>query len=176
MRSARIGREIEMMAQDPIPGIIVWPRESIELEVLDVIMKGPEESPYENGTFKLEVRFPKRYPLDPPLVKFCTPVYHPNVDDQGRICLDSLKMPPKGGWLPALNVTQVLLQIRLLLSEPNPDDPLMVDISMLFKDHYETFHKNAQEHTRTHAKATTDARATDENPPPSKRIRIENVA
>lgn len=36
-----------------------------------------------------------RYPFQPPKVQFITPVYHPNIDNAGRICLDVLKMPPK---------------------------------------------------------------------------------
>ncbi len=32
--------------------------------------------------------------MEPPKMQFITPIYHPNVDDAGRICLDILKMPP----------------------------------------------------------------------------------
>ena len=57
-----------------------------------------------------------------------TPIYHPNIDAGGRICLDTLKMPPKGSWKPALNVPATLSMIRLLMAEPNADDGLVPDI------------------------------------------------
>ena len=65
----------------------------------------------------------------PPKVRFLTRVYHPNIDTAGRICLDLLKMPPSGSWRPLHNIASVLTSIRLLLSSPNPDDPLMIDIA-----------------------------------------------
>ena len=66
--------------------------------------------------------------MEPPKLRFLTPIYHPNIDSAGRICLDSLKMPPKGAWKPPLNLSTLLTTVQLLMSEPNPEDPLMTDI------------------------------------------------
>ena len=74
------------------------------------------------------VRAARRYPFEPPSVQFVTPIYHPNIDSSGRICLDTLNMPPKGAWKPSLNIPTVLSTVRLLLEHPNPDDGLMADI------------------------------------------------
>ncbi|KAL6187594.1 hypothetical protein ACLB2K_038992 [Fragaria x ananassa] len=68
-----------------------------------------------------------RYPFQPPSVTFGTPIYHPNIDTGGRICLDILNLDPEGAWQPSLNISTVLTSIGLLLSEPNPDDGLMCE-------------------------------------------------
>ena len=78
-------------------------------------LQGPESTPYENLTFKLAFTFPNNYPYAPPTVIFKTPIYHPNVDFSGRICLDILKEK----WSAVLNVMSVLLSLQSLLGEPN---------------------------------------------------------
>ena len=85
-----------------------------------VALSGPINSPYEGGIFYLEMFLTKEYPMKPPKCRFLTPIIHPNIDKLGRICLDVLK----DKWTPALTMTRVAVSIQLLLSDPNPDDPL----------------------------------------------------
>ena len=67
--------------------------------------------------------------MDPPLLKFVTKVYHPNIDSNtGLICLDVLKMPPHGKWRPTHKISSILTAIQQLLSDPNPYDPLDAEI------------------------------------------------
>jgi ubiquitin-conjugating enzyme E2 T len=89
----RLTKEIRMLANDPPPGVVCWPVEGVN-DRLEAQIQGPEETPYSEGTFLLEVSVPPRYPFEPPKVRFSTPIYHPNIDDGGRICLDTLKMQP----------------------------------------------------------------------------------
>lgn len=47
---------------------------------------------YDGKEYKLTLEFPSTYPHKPPVVRFKTPCYHPNVDGEGNICLDILKV------------------------------------------------------------------------------------
>ena len=64
---------------------------------------GPTESPYEGGVFILDMSFPLDYPFKPPKVTFVTKIFHVNVDNVGRICLDILN----DQWSPALTISKV---------------------------------------------------------------------
>merc|ERR1719473_1348232 len=115
----RITKETARLMQDPPPGVSATPFED-NLRYFNVIIAGPQESPYQGGIFQLELFLPADYPMVPPKVRFLTRIYHPNIDKLGRICLDILK----DKWSPALQIRTVLLSIQALMSAPNPDDPL----------------------------------------------------
>ena len=42
-------------------------------------LKGPPDTPYENGVFVIDIQIPEQYPLQPPVVRFETTIFHPNV-------------------------------------------------------------------------------------------------
>lgn len=55
-------------------------------------IEGGKGTMYEGLSYKLSLRFPMDYPFKPPLVKFETTCFHPNVDQFGNICLDILQV------------------------------------------------------------------------------------
>ena len=112
---------------------------------------GPEDSPFEKGVFLLLVNISGRYPFEPPRCRFVTPVYHPNIDSGGRICLDTLKSPPGGSWSPAVSLPSLLLSIRSLLASPNPDDGLVPEISELYKRNPKKWEEEARVRTERDA-------------------------
>ncbi|KAF8987345.1 Ubiquitin-conjugating enzyme E2 T [Haplosporangium bisporale] len=147
----RMRKELEELEDSPREGIVCYPIDD-NITHLQAEVSGPEDTPYFGGTFKIDIQIPERYPMEPPNCQFLTRVYHPNIDDQGRICLDILKKPPKGNWGPAMSVPTVLLSLRLLLANPNPDDPLLVEVAAEYKEHRELFRHKAAKYTQQYAK------------------------
>ncbi|KAI7892327.1 ubiquitin-conjugating enzyme/RWD-like protein, partial [Mucor mucedo] len=135
---------------DPPPGITCFPKDDVITD-LEAYIQGPPDSPYEAGLFKLSIQIPDRYPFQPPQIKFITTIYHPNIDDTGRICADILKTGEKGQWKPAINLGTALTSLRQLLAAPNPDDPLDADIAKEYQLDYPTFKRNAIEYTKKFA-------------------------
>eukprot|EP00041_Stephanoeca_diplocostata_P010673 m.169966 g.169966 ORF g.169966 m.169966 type:complete len:242 (+) comp18252_c0_seq3:285-1010(+) len=153
---ARMKRELSMLASDPPSGVSCWNVED-SLVDLEAQIIGTKGSVYEGGVFNLTIAIPQRYPFEPPRLKFITKIYHPNIDDGGRICLDLLKMPPAGSWKPALNISTVLTSLQLLMNEPNPDDALMATIAREFKHDRETYEATARQWCKKFATATASA-------------------
>jgi len=108
---------------------------------------GPKDSPYEGGIFMVSITFPPDYPFKPPQLKFTTKIYHCNISPDGDICLDILKSQ----WSPALTIIKVLLSVCSLLTDPNPDDPLVPSIATLFKEDKIEHDRRAQVYTLKYA-------------------------
>ncbi|CAG7878096.1 unnamed protein product, partial [Brassica rapa] len=108
---------------------------------------GPPDSPYAGGVFLVSIHFPPDYPFKPPKVSFKTRVYHPNINSNGSICLDILKEQ----WSPALTISKVLLSICSLLTDPNPDDPLVPEIAHMYKTDKSKYESTARSWTQKYA-------------------------
>jgi ubiquitin-protein ligase len=121
------------------------------------------DSPFQGGLFFLAIHFPTDYPFKPPKVNFTTRIYHPNINSNGSICLDILR----DQWSPALTISKgrlliirnggfqltiiVLLSICSMLTDPNPDDPLVPEIAHVYKTNRSKYEETAREWTRKYA-------------------------
>ncbi|KAG8348348.1 putative Ubiquitin conjugating enzyme [Trypanosoma vivax] len=105
------------------------------------VVAGPEATPWEGGLFKLLFEFTSEYPYAPPVVRFVTKVFHPNVYVDGKICLDTLKT----NWSPSLNVESLLLMIISLLSDPNPNSAANGEAAALYTQSRDQYDERVQQ-------------------------------
>ncbi|XP_054881847.1 ubiquitin-conjugating enzyme E2 C-like [Poeciliopsis prolifica] len=91
---------------------------------------GAQGTVYEGLRYRLSLDFPAGYPYQAPRVRFVTPCFHPNVDDQGAICLDILK----DKWSALYDVRSILLSVQSLLGEPNNESPLNTAAAELWEN------------------------------------------
>ncbi|KAE8358755.1 putative glutaryl-CoA dehydrogenase [Aspergillus caelatus] len=141
-----LGRAITGVQADPPSSCSAGPAGE-DLFHWQATIMGPGDSPYAGGVFFLTIHFPTDYPFKPPKVNFTTRIYHPNINSNGSICLDILR----DQWSPALTISKVLLSICSMLTDPNPDDPLVPEIAHVYKTDRARYEATAREWTRKYA-------------------------
>lgn len=99
------------------------------------IILGPEDTPYEDGTFSLVLMFDETYPQKPPNIKFISEMFHPNIYTNGELCLDMLK----NRWSPSYDILGILISIQSLLNDPNVLSPANVTAADLYQSDLKSY-------------------------------------
>lgn len=82
-RTRRIAKEIADIHSDQHSKIVVEPSDNADdLTHLRGQFLGPPDTPYEGATYFVDIKIPSEYPFRPPVMKFETKIWHPNVSSQ----------------------------------------------------------------------------------------------
>jgi len=145
--------ELKRIQDEPVEGFRVNLINDDNLFEWEVAIFGPPDTLYAGGYFKAHMKFPNDYPYSPPSIKFLTKMWHPNIYENGEVCISILHPPiddphsgelPSERWNPAQNVRTVLLSIISLLNEPNTSSPANVDASIMFRRWRESKQKDKE--------------------------------
>ncbi|KAI0033038.1 ubiquitin-conjugating enzyme/RWD-like protein [Vararia minispora EC-137] len=131
-------RQLLELTKHPVEGFSAGLVDENNLYEWEILIIGPPDTLYEGGFFKARLTFPPEFPLLPPEMKFITPMWHPNIYPDGKVCISILHMPGDDQygyedagerWLPVHSVESILLSVISLLSSdtPNLDSPANVD-------------------------------------------------
>ncbi|CAF1437537.1 unnamed protein product, partial [Adineta steineri] len=138
--------EYAKLQKEPVEGFTVKLDDDSNLYKWHVGIFGPPDTLYEGGYFKADMEFPTTYPFAPPKVRFLTKMWHPNIYENGEVCISILHPPtedPQSGehpserWNPTQNVRTILMSIISLLNEPNCSSPANVDASVMYRKYKE---------------------------------------
>jgi len=150
------------LLQNAYKKVMSEPVEGFTCEIVDsnnlfdwlVYLEGPKETPYEGGVFRLLMKFPPDYPMSPPELRFLSGFWHPNVYDDGKVCISILHPPgedPMSGerpgerWLPTQTVTTIVLSVMSMLADPNISSPANVDASVQWRKDRTNYIKKCRE-------------------------------
>uniref|UniRef100_A0A8C8UIW6 UBC core domain-containing protein n=1 Tax=Peromyscus maniculatus bairdii TaxID=230844 RepID=A0A8C8UIW6_PERMB len=120
--------ELKSLQEEPVEGFRITLVDESDLYNWEVAIFGPPNTLYEGGYFKAHIKFPIDYPYSPPTFRFLTKMWHPNIYENGDVCISILHP-----WNPTQNVRTILLSVISLLNEPNTFSPANMDASVMFR-------------------------------------------
>lgn len=122
--------------------------DGVDLTNLSLYILGPESTAFSEGAWKISLKIPTDYPNSPPKAFFNTKIFHPNVQpSSGEVCVDTLKRD----WTSEVDLNHIMLTIRCLLIQPNPDSSLNEEAGKLIQEDFASFERTAKLMTKVHA-------------------------
>ncbi|EDX09657.1 GD13010 [Drosophila simulans] len=104
----------------------------------------PDEGFYRDGRFVFNFRVGSNYPPEPPNGSAPPRCTIPNIDLDGKVCLNILRED----WNPVLNINSIVYGLQFLFLEPNPEDPLNKEAADVLQTNRRQFENNVKKAMR----------------------------
>ncbi|KAJ7373177.1 NEDD8-conjugating enzyme ube2f [Desmophyllum pertusum] len=114
----------------------------------------PGEGYWKEGIFIFHVMIPEEYNIKPPHVLCETKIWHPNISENGEVCLSLLREHTLdgSGWAPTRKLKDIVWGLNSLFTDLlNFDDPLNVEASELYFKNKESFRRRVEDYIRLYA-------------------------
>ena len=95
----------------------------------------PDNGFWEGATYNFTIDVPDDYPHKAPLCTLKEKIYHPNIDLEGKVCINILR----ADWKPVLDINAVIYGLIFLLNTPNGNDPLNKEAARHFRENPTSF-------------------------------------
>ena len=146
------------LAKNPIDLVSVGLDDDSDIYNWEILIMGPDGTLYEGGFFKARLVFPQDFPNMPPTMTFISEMWHPNVYEDGRVCISILHPPGEDEfnqqesaeerWRPILGVEQILISVISMLSDPNDESPANLDAAVMWRNDRSAFKKKVRQIVR----------------------------
>lgn len=143
----QLAKELKSLDESPPEGIKVGVNDD-DFSIIFADIEGPAGTPYENGVFRMKLILSRDFPHSPPKGYFLTKIFHPNIANNGEICVNTLKKD----WNPSLGLRHVLIVVRCLLIEPFPESALNEQAGKMLLENYDEYARHARLYTGIHAR------------------------
>lgn len=153
MAFIRLNNEYNKILSNPNYLYTIEPNENNFLE-WKFLLIGPPDTIFDGGIFKGTIKFPKEYPNRPPEVRFVDGFKHPNIYNNGKVCISILHEgedqfgyeDSAERWNPSHSVDSIMISIISMLPDPNLESPANIDVGVLWRDNFQTYKKSIYEH------------------------------
>ncbi|CAF3041776.1 unnamed protein product [Rotaria sp. Silwood2] len=103
----------------------------------------PNSDIFKESAFQIEMKLTSNYPFEPPEVRFLTPIYHPNVDKDGKFCHPLLTKTTR--WKHGTTLIDVVKAVVEHIDNPNIDYSVNLDIGKEYMENRTEFNRKSLE-------------------------------
>ncbi|CAL8080263.1 unnamed protein product [Calicophoron daubneyi] len=118
IRDRLLLQELQELRNNLSPQCTIHHPDPNKLHEFNITIK-PKDGIWAGGKFQFDISVPEGYNHTPPLVHCSTRIWHPNIDEEGRVCLSLLRQSSLdySGWAPTRRLLDVVWGIESLFSD-----------------------------------------------------------
>jgi ubiquitin-conjugating enzyme E2 M len=133
-----------------------------------VVQLRPDTGMWKSGKFDFEFKIPPDWPIEAPRLRLLTRTWHPNVTEEGQVCLNLLKET----YTPVMTIDHLIAGLQFLFMEPCAISPLNVQAAKMYQRDMPKFQETVDEYIRRYC----PGRPPDDIVPPEEEEQLAGAA